>query len=61
MAVRTTPIDISADTVQLIYKYTFVRTKSFLAERTTSADLHISVSIESVSSIAFVDRDLKVR
>ena len=61
VAVRTTPIDISADTVQLIYKYTFVRTKSRLAEHTTSADLHISVSIESVSSIAFADRDFKVR
>ena len=60
MAVRTTPIDIFADSVQLIYKYTFVRKKSRLAEHTTSADLHISVSIESVSSITFVDRDLKV-
>jgi hypothetical protein len=58
VAVGTTQIDISPDTAQQAYKYIVVYTKSSLAEQTTPADLYISDSVESVSNIAFVDRDL---
>jgi hypothetical protein len=58
VAVRTTHIDIASDTVQVPYRFIVVYTKSSLAEQTTPAYLRISDSVESVSNVAFIDRDL---
>ena len=53
-----TQVDISPDTAQLHYRFIVGHTKSSLAEQNTPAHLHISDSVESVSNIAFIDRDL---